>query len=1068
MTDISGGVPVMQTITERCIGCRICERNCPAGAIRVIDKKAAVDETVCIACGMCAGKCPKNALYLPGSEIYSAASLDAAKKDPEGYAITVNGTGYIAKEDKPLLRFLRDDLHLYSAKDGCSEGACGTCTVIIDGEPCKACALTTRLVKGRSVTTVEGLSVREKEAFVYAFGSRGAVQCGFCIPGMVMAGKALIDKSPDPSEDEIKEAIKGNVCRCTGYKKIIEGISAAAAILRGDAEIDDLEAGEDYGVGKRAFRVDVRRKTLGYGKYPDDIGPEYFVKEGEEGAISLNPDSSGDAGAPQYAVVDASMPPMVYASAIRSKYPRARILKIDDSKALALPGVIGVLTASDVPSNKVGHIQQDWDVMIAEGSTTRCVGDAICLVVAESPYILQKAKALVKVEYEELEPVRDIHEAMAPDAPLLHRHTVGNICQQRHVTRGDAKKALAESAYTVTKTFKTPFTEHAFLEPECAVAYPYGEGVKVLSTDQGAYDTRHELLLMFGWEDHPERVVVENQLIGGGFGGKEDVSAQHLAALAAVKYHRPVKVKFSREESIRFHPKRHAMEGTFTLGCDENGIFTGLSCDIIFDTGAYASLCGPVLERACTHSVGPYTYQNTDIRGIGYYTNNPPAGAFRGFGVCQSEFALESIINLLAEKVGISPWEIRYRNAIEPGKVLPNGQIADLSTALKETLEAVKPYYDANEGHCGIACAMKNAGVGVGLPDKGRCRLRVENGVVMIYAAASDIGQGCLTVFCQDVAEATGLPLSRIQNAIASTENAPDSGTTSGSRQTLLTGEAVRGAAFLLRDAMLAAKMSTGSLASVREILASSARSDGSDLNSESAYGTGTAHAPGTGSGPFLSPVVSVREDGTICGSGSGLDQGTYGKKGTQTRFSGSPVSDPEDSLRILEGQEFYYEYFEPTDRLGADKPNPKSHIAYGYATNVVVLDDEGRVTDIYAAYDAGKVMNPISIQGQIEGGVLMSMGYAFTEDFPLKDCVPEAGYGTLGLLRATDIPRIHAMYVEKDELMGVAYGAKGIGEITTIPAAPACQGAYYALDGVFRTELPMKDTWYSKRREHS
>ncbi|MBP3878437.1 MAG: molybdopterin-dependent oxidoreductase [Lachnospiraceae bacterium] len=980
------------------------------------------------------------------------------------YRFYVNHNECVTTENKPLLRYLRDDLRLYSAKDGCSEGACGTCTVVVDGVAVKACVLTTEKAAGRHILTVEGLSVREKEAFVYAFGSKGSVQCGFCIPGMVMAGKALIDRNPDPTDEEIKKAIRGNVCRCTGYRKIIEGISEAAAILRGDREIDDLEAGRDYGVGSRAFRVDVRRKTLGYGKYPDDIGPEYFVPEGSEPDF-INPDSANDAGVRQYVTVDPSMPPMAYASAVRSKYPRARVLKIDAEKAKALPGVLGVLTAADVPHNKVGHIQQDWDVMIAEGDITRSVGDAICLVAAESPYILAKAKALVKIEYEELQPVRSIEEAKAPGAPLLHEHAPGNLCQSRHVVRGDAKKALAESKYVVTEHFKTPFTEHAFLEPECAVAFPYKNGVKILSTDQGAYDTRHETLIMFGWEDTPERVVVENQLIGGGFGGKEDVSVQHLAALCAVKYGRPFKVKLTRQESLAFHPKRHAMEGTFTLGCDENGILTGLDCEINFDTGAYASLCGPVLERACTHSVGPYCYHNTDIRGFGYYTNNPPAGAFRGFGVCQSEFALESLLNILAEKVGISPWEIRYRNAIEPGKTLPNGQIADVSTALKETLLAVKPYFDANPGRAGIACAMKNAGVGVGLPDKGRCRLIVRDGVVEIYSAASDIGQGCLTVFCQDVAEATGLPLGCIRNGIASTENAPDSGTTSGSRQTLLTGEAVRGAAFLLRDAMTAAMHCGADQDMIRKLIVEGANLRTESLNSEAEYGTGTEDAPGAGGGEYVSRRVVIEADGTISGSGSGLNQGTYGEKGTQTAIRGIQGADPAELIKCLEGMVFSYEYFEPTDKITAfHKEHPKSHIAYGYATNVVLIDDDGRVTDVYAAYDAGKVVNPISIQGQIEGGVLMGLGYALTEDFPLKDCVPQAKYGTLGLMRAPQIPEIHAMYVEKEELLGVAYGAKGVGEITTIPAAPAVQGAYYARDHILRSELPMKDTFYSKK----
>ena len=856
----------------------------------------------------------------------------------ESYTFTVNGVSRTTHKEEPLLRYLRDELRLTSVKDGCSEGACGTCTILVDGRAVRSCILTTKKAAGKSIVTVEGLSPEEQEAFVYAFGAVGAVQCGFCIPGMVLSGKALLDVNPNPTEAEIKKAIRGNVCRCTGYKKIIEGIALAGAILRGEAHIDPaLEAGDSFGVGGRAFRADVRGKVLGTGEYCDDL----------------------------------YLDGMVHASAVRSQYPRARVLNIDASEALALPGVLAVLTAEDVPHNKVGHIQQDWDVMIARGDITRCVGDAICLVVAETEEILKQAKALVKIDYEPLEPVRTIQDAMADDAPRLHPN--GNLCQQRHVTRGDAKAALAGSKYVVTQSYRTPFTEHAFLEPECAVAFPYKDGVKVYTSDQGVYDTRKEISIMLGWE--PERIVVENKLVGGGFGGKEDVSVQHLAVLAALKVNRPVKAKLTRKESINFHPKRHYMEGTFTLGCDENGIFTGLDCEIYFDTGAYASLCGPVLERACTHSVGPYCYQNTDIRGYGYYTNNPPAGAFRGFGVCQSEFALESNINLLAEKVGISPWEIRFRNAIEPGKVLPNGQIADCSTALKETLLAVKDVYERNAGRAGIACAMKNSGVGVGLPDKGRAKLAVRDGKVELYAAASDIGQGCATVFLQILAQATGLPREKLVNMGANSEVAPDSGTTSGSRQTLITGEAVRMAAAELKADL-----------------------DGAD-----------------------------------------------------------------GDLSALEGLEYSAEFFDPTDKLGSDKPNPKSHVAYGFATHVVILDDDGRVKEVWAAHDSGKVVNPISIQGQIEGGVLMGLGYALTEDFPLKDCVPQARFGTLGLMRADQIPDIHAIYVEKEELLPFAYGAKGIGEIATIPTAPAAQGAYYARDHVLRTSLPMEHTFYKK-----
>ena len=857
------------------------------------------------------------------------------------YSFTVNGKLVETEKEVSLLRFLRDDLKLKSIKDGCSQGACGTCTIIIDGKATRACVMTTKRAQGMNIVSVEGLSDFEKEAFVYAFGSKGAVQCGFCIPGMVMSGKALIDRNPNPTEDEIKEAIKGNICRCTGYKKIIEGIDLAAQILRGDRKIDEeLEKGDDFGVGSNAFRIDVRDKVLGIGEYVDDVELEN----------------------------------MLHVSAVRTKYPRARILDIDVSEALALEGVVAIYTSEDVPNNKVGHIQQDWDVMIPKGEVTRFVGDALCLVVAESEEILKKAKTLVKVEYEVLEPVRNIDEAKAENAPKIHPN--GNLCQSRHVKRGDAKEAIANSKYTITETFDTPFTEHAFLEPECAIALPYKDGVKIYSTDQSVFDTRKEVAIMFGWD--PSKIVVENKLVGGGFGGKEDVSVQHIAALCAYKLGRTVKAKFSRDESLAFHPKRHAMHGTFTLGCDENGIFTGLDCDIYFDTGAYASLCGPVLERACTHAVGPYCYQNHDIRGYGYYTNNPPAGAFRGFGVCQSEFALESIIDLLAEKVGISPWEIRYRNAIEPGKVLPNGQIADCSTALKETLEAVKEAYEANYPNVGLACAMKNAGVGVGLPDTGRAKLVVNDGVIEIYCGASDIGQGCATIFIQMAAETLDLPKSKFKNMGCNSEFDPDSGTTSGSRQTLISGEAIRRVSLELKKDLDAA---------------------GGDLNK-------------------------------------------------------------------LNGKDYYAEYFEPTDKLGADVPFPKSHVAYGFATHLVVLDDDGKVKKVYAAHDSGKVVNPISIQGQIEGGVLMSLGYALTEDFKLQDCVPKSKFGTLGLMRATDIPEIEAIYVEKEELLGVAYGSKGIGEIATIPTAPAVQNAYYKRDGKLRPKLPMDDTYYTNKKK--
>lgn len=847
----------------------------------------------------------------------------------------VNGQIVTVERNQKLMRFLRDTLGLTSVKDGCSEGACGTCTVLIDGKPSRACIPQTDKLEGKKILTVEGLTDFEKDVFTYAFGMAGAVQCGFCIPGMVMCAKGLLDQNPDPSRAEAAFAIKNNICRCTGYVKIIDAILLAAKILK-SGKIP--EPPKDWSLGQRVPRIDVREKVTGTGIYPDDV----YLKG------------------------------MIYGSAIRSAYPRARVLAIHKEEAEALPGVVGVFTADDVPGSvKVGHLIQDWDTMIPVGSITHYLGDAICLVAAESLEILEQAKKLVRIDYEELEPVRSPREAMLPDAPLVHAS--GNLMTHKHIQRGNPAEAIAKSKYILTKRFSTPWTEHAFLEPECAVAYMEdGGSVMVLSTDQGAYATQHEIMTMLGVGE--DRVKVRNCLVGGGFGGKEDVTVQHHAALIAWLTGRPVKVKLSRAESILIHPKRHPMEMEFSIGCDQHGRIQGVAAEVIADTGAYASLCSPVLERACTHAAGPYHYQNFEIDGWAYYTNNPPAGAFRGFGVTQTCFAIETLLNLMAEKVGITPWEIRYRNAIRPGEVLPNGQIVDDSTGLVETLEAVKPYIDANpNAYIGLACAMKNSGVGVGIPDIGRVRLIVSDGKLYIQAGASCIGQGLGTVLTQMICDQTGLPHERIIYERSNTYIAPDSGTTSGSRQTLFAGEACRRACQDLKAAL--------------------------------------------------------EEAG---------------------------------SLDKLNGQEFFGEYFGKTDPMGADVPNPVSHIAYGYATQVCILDEEGRIQKLIAAHDVGKAVNPLSIEGQIEGGVIMSMGFALTERYPLVDCKPTAKYGTLGLLRANQIPEIVPIIVEKEGL-DVACGAIGIGEITSIPTAPAIADAYRHYDGRLRTKLPLEATPYTR-----
>lgn len=854
------------------------------------------------------------------------------------YSLTVNGVLHQVDDDKKLMRFLRDDLKLISVKDGCSEGACGTCTVIIDGKATRACVSTLSRLDGKSIITVEGLSDREKEVYSNAFAQAGAVQCGFCIPGMVMSAKALIDKNPAPTRLEAIAAIKSNICRCTGYKKIVDGILLAAELL---STAEDIPANDpSTRIGRRMKRIDAIEKTLGKGEYPDDIHLEG----------------------------------MIYGSAIRSAHPRARVLAIDAKAAKALPGVIGVFTAADIPeggSYKVGHLKPDWDALVPVGEITHTLGDAICLVAAETPEIVEAAKALVNIEYEELPGVFDPVEALEPDAPEVHEGTGTNVLAHEHLVRGDADAVIEASAHKVSYHYETPWTEHAFLEPECAVAMPFdGDGVFIWSTDQGIYDTQHECMMLLGLP--AEKVIIENKLVGGGFGGKEDVSVQHHAALIAYLTKRIVKVRLSRKESLLIHPKRHPFIMDVTSACDENGLLTAFKAVVISDTGAYASLGGPVLQRACTHAAGPYNFQTIDIDGTAVYTNNPPAGAFRGFGVTQTNFASEMNLNALAEKVGISPWEIRYRNAIRPGQVLPNGQIADPSTGLAETLEAVKPYVE-NHPRAGVACAMKNAGVGVGLPDWGRCRLQINNGKVEIYAGASCIGQGLGTVLVQMLCEITDLPLERVTYMPPNTSNCPDSGTTSGSRQTLVTGEACRLAALKLKDALA------------------------------------------------------------------------------------------DKSLDALEGVEFEGEYLAKTDAMGSDVTNPVSHVAYGYATQACLLAEDGTVEELVAAHEVGRAINPINVEGQIEGGVVMGMGFALTERYALENGMPKSKFGTLGLFKADKVPELTPLIVEKPGIE-VAFGAIGIGEITSIPTAAAIAGAYYKHSGEFQTKLPLVNTPYEKK----
>ena len=849
------------------------------------------------------------------------------------FKFTLNQNDVTVAADKNLLEYLREDARLISVKDGCAEGVCGSCSVLVDGKAWRACKLTVAKVQGKAVTTLEGLPAREKEIYSWAFGEVGAVQCGFCMPGVVISAKSLLDQNPNPTSAEIKSGLRYNLCRCTGYLKIERAIQLAAKALR-DGETFSAE-GSTAKVGARMVRVDSEEKLLGTGEFVDDM----------------------------------KVPGMLYGAALRAKFPRALVKKIDISAAQACTGVEVVMTAKDVPGERLlGHIVHDWPVMIAEGEETRYVGDALVVLAATTQETARKALELIRVEYEELTPLLSPEAAMAEGAPRIHPK--GNLLSETIMKRGDVDKAIAEAKHVVTQHYSTPRQEHAFLEPESALAIPMQCGsLTVYTGGQGVYDDRQGIMEMLGLPEDKVRVI--SKYVGGGFGGKEDLSVQHHAALLAWHSKKPVKLTFSREESFRVHPKRHPMEMEFTTACDERGKITAVRARIVADTGAYASLGGPVLQRACTHAAGPYQIENVDVVGRAFYTNNIPSGAFRGFGVTQTCFAGESNLNLLAAKLGISPWEIRFRNAIEPGGVLSNGQIADAGTALKETLLAVKDVYDANPG-AGIACSFKNSGKGVGVHDVGRVKLIVENGVVVICTSAACMGQGLATVILQIVGETAGLARSALRVHEPDTMVTPDSGTSTASRQTLITGEASRRAACVLK-----------------------------------------------------------RE----------LDN---------------------HSLAELEGREFYAEYDCITDPMTSNKPNRVSHVAYGYATHVVILGNDGKVQKIVAAHDVGKAINPNGVEGQIEGGVVMGLGFALTEDFPLLNGAPTVTLGTLGLMRAAQVPEIVCHLIEKNS-PDLAYGAKGVGEIVMLTTAPAVAGAYFNRDGKFRNSLPLKDTPYRR-----
>lgn len=832
--------------------------------------------------------------------------------------------------DASLLDLLRVGCGVTSVKDGCApEGSCGACTVMVEAKAVVSCAQPAARFTGKRIVTQEGLTPERRQQWADCFVAAGASQCGFCSPGIVMKSESLLAKSLDPSHEEVAKALAGNLCRCTGYVKIVDAIRLAAGARRGEP-IPEIDLSGRVG-----------SRTARYQGHDLALGDKPFIN-------------------------DMKAPDMLHGAVRWSDHPRARIVRIDTSRAEAHPGVVAVATWKDVPGErKQGLILKDWRQLVAEGETTSYVGDVLAVVAAESRAVAREAAALVDVEYEVLEPVTDPFEALVDGAPEIHEG--GNLFSVSEIKRGDVDAALATAAHVATETFRTQFIEHAFLEPESAFAMPTDEGVHCFSQGQGVWDDRDQIASFLGLPDEQVRVTQVSN--GGAFGAKEDLNVQTHTCLLALMTKRPVLLTLSRAESIRFHPKRHPITMEYTAGCDEQGLLVAVRSRMVGDTGAYASVGDKVLERAAGHACSAYRVPNVDVEARAVYTNNPPCGAMRGFGANQANFGIEGMMDILAAKVGIDGWEIRWRNALETGDTFSTGQLLGPGVGLQKTLLAVKDAYRSAK-HAGVACGVKNTGIGNGLPEYGKAILRPESdGRVTLFHSWTEMGQGSNTALLQIACEELGLTADRMV-VIVDTMRELGTGQTTASRATVLGGRAVIEAATKLKAAM----------------------------------------------------------------NGGNLED--------------------------LAGQEFYGEVLiDWTHKPGKGPEGAATHFAYGWATQVVILDDDGAIEKIVVAHDVGKVINPTLLEGQVEGGLHMGLGHSLSEELVVEGGIPVTQtLKSLNIIPPAGMPPLECIFVEEHQPEG-PYGAKGVGEIALVPTAGAVAGALFAFDGVRRTRLPMTDS---------
>lgn len=945
--------------------------------------------------------------------------------------MTVNGRK-LTRRVAPYLRlidFVRDELHLTGSKEGCGAGECGTCSVFVNGVLHKSCLLPVLKAQDAEVTTVEGLARNgELSVLQKAFHKSGASQCGYCIPGMVMAATATLRRNPNAGREEIKEGLGGNICRCTGYQKILDAVELARDVTNGTIPASMLEEAEHGGkfIGASVRRLDAPGKVSGALRYAADM----------------------------------TMPNMLHMQVLRSPVASARIAELDVSQARSMPGVELVLTCDDVPgTDNFGVFYADQPIM-ARG-VVRYAGEGIAAVVAEDPMIAREAIRNIRLRLEPLPAVFDPEQALLPDAPQLFKEYPGNLCKHTKIRKGDVDRAFALADMLVEQTYSTQRLEHAYLEPEAGLAYMEADGtVTVLSPDQNITHHRHMLARILGRPINKVRVIMSP--VGGGFGGKEDMLYQGMLALAAIRTGRPVRYVFTREESFLASAKREPARMHVRTGLSRDGHILAHQVDLIADGGAYAMSSPGVMNKAAILAAGPYAIENVRVDAIAVYTNNTPSGAFRSFGAYESEFATETHLDLCAERLGMDPIELRRRNAMRDGAVTHTQQTLG-SVSLLQTLDAAagaagwepgvphrqrqgaersdlggpgtrKPCTlgarlpeiarGANDAGASAAPAakartyMKKRGRGVASCWYGIARTAAmdraaawveldDGGTLKVTTGVTEIGEGILTVLCQIAADEMGVRPDDVTLGDNDTARAPEAAHAGATRQTYMIGNAVASACREARGKFY------------REMARHWEVSEG-DLEAR---------------------------------------DGEVGVKGTDLRMSMAEAVELLKSTYgvVIVGSANFTTRHTPLDPVDGHGTPWQSYV-FGTQIAEVEVDThtgEVQVLGIWAAHDVGRAVNPQGVQAQIEGGVVMGLGHALMEDFVMENGhTSTPGFAKYILPTSLDVPHITSIIVEDVDPM-TPLGVKGIGEPAMVPTAPAIINAIYDAIGVRITSLP-------------